>query len=234
MSTMSARGLPREPFCQLFRNLDEVTVTSLRKAARCRQLLPGEIFCRQGETVASLYLLKAGLAKASGTTASGNEVLLDWIYPGDAFGMEALLSSPMNHVWSIRANEASEALEWDKATIGHFAACCPHLYDNILGIILRGDHQLQERFTGLATERVEPRLARLTLHLSRSSTDHGSGELHISDEELAQMAGTNLFTVNRVLNHWRRLGHVEKSRRRLIVLHIDRLSAIAEGSASGP
>lgn len=206
-------------------------MTSLRKAARCRQLLPGEIFCHQGETVASLYLLEAGLAKASGTTASGNEVLLDWIYPGDAFGMEALLSFPMTHVSSIRASEASEALEWDKATIGRFAGHCPHLYDNILGIILRGDHELQERFTGLATEMVEPRLARLTLHLSRSSRNHGSSELHISDEELAQMAGTNLFTVNRVLNQWRRLGHVERSRRRLIVLHIEGLSAIAEGSA---
>ena len=114
---MSARGLPREPFCQLFRNLDEVTVGVSSESGPEQTASPRRDLLPPGETVDSLYLLKAGLAKASGTTASGNEVLLDWIYPGDAFGMEALLSTPMNHVWSIRADEASEALEWDKATM---------------------------------------------------------------------------------------------------------------------
>jgi len=233
MSTMSARTLSPPP-PQLFLNLDVVAVAALRSAARCRRLLPGEFFCRQGETVTSLYLLKIGVAKASGTTPSGKEVLLDWIYPGDAFGTEALLSSTMTHASSVCAHEASVALEWDKASIGPFGARWPHLFDNILGIVLRRDHQLQERFTGLATEMVEPRLARLTLQLARSSTNHGSAELRISDEELAQMAGTNLFTVNRVLNRWRRLGHVEKSRRRLTVLRADKLSTIATGPASDP
>jgi CRP-like cAMP-binding protein len=231
MAAMSAQDLSLEPCSQLFRNLDDIAVTSLQKAAQRRRLLAGEFFCRQRETVAKLYLLEAGLAKASRITSSGKEVLLDWVYPGDAFGMEALLSSPMSHAWSVCASETSGTLEWDRATLASLGARWPLLSNNIFEIIVRRNHQLQERFTALATEMVEPRLARLILQLARTSRNHGSTDLHISDEELAQMTGTSLFTVSRLLNRWQRLGHVEKSRRRLMILHVDKLSAVATNPA---
>ena len=70
--------------------------------------------------------------------------------------------------------------------------------------------QMQSRFQELATQRVEQRVARALLRLVRQfgrRVDEGVLiDIAISREELAQMTGTNLYNVSRILSKWEHAG----------------------------
>ena len=213
-----------------FDNLDEDSIDYLLQSSQRRHCSRGMCFCRQGETATTLYVLAAGLVKITGITLAGKEVLLEWIHPGDAFGLGAMLSHAPDYYWTASAAEDSEAFAWDKPTITQCAARVPRLYGNALGISLRRCHALQDRLESVATEMVEQRMISMALKLQDRAQKSGAGSvaIHISDEELAQMTGTNLFTVDRVINRWKRLGWVKKSRRRLLILEKDKLKAFTD------
>jgi CRP-like cAMP-binding protein len=208
---------------ELFRSLDKTSIDVLFRLGRRCTRYRGEVFCRQGELAKHVYLLLDGLVKVGGVTDAGHEVLLDWMQPGEAFGLSALLSPPAVGLWTVSSVANSEALEWDTALISHFAESCPKFHDNALRIALSWAYQLQVRFEALSTKTVEQRLAECVVSLAerfqdKRFQDNGYAEVHLSDHELAQMTGTNLYTVNKIIHSWQRLGYVNKSRRRLIIL----------------
>ena len=216
----------------LFRDLDDSAYSAILAAGRPIARSRGEWFCRQGERSNSLYLLTAGRAKLSGSTPAGKEVLFGWTRTGDVFGLGTLVTSSPDYCWTTSAVEDSSALVWDRATIRGFADCWPSIFENGLRITLQWTLQLQERLEEVATEMVEQRLAHTISHLS--PIPGTVAELQISDEELAQMIGTNMFAVNRILNRWRRLGYLQKTRKRLLIRSPENISWIAEHGRDEP
>jgi len=71
---------------------------------------------------------------------------------------------------------------------------------------------------------VKQRLAHLLLDFVDKFTQDGLSELTLGDQE---MAGTNLFSVNKVLRRWQRLGYVQKSRCRIVILDRDNLQRLS-------
>jgi len=216
---------------ELFDGLDDGALALVVNAARHCTRLREEVFCRQGESAANLYLLTKGLVKVGGTTDTGKEVLLNWMRPGEAFGLGALLSAPTDYVWTVYSAAPSEALQWDAATINRFAHSSPSVYANALSITLQWARQLQDRFEELSTKMVEQRLAHLVLFLADRFPIPQPAQVPVSHEELAQMIGTTLFGVSRIINRWQRLGYVQKSRNRLLVLDREGLSRTTSESA---
>jgi CRP/FNR family cyclic AMP-dependent transcriptional regulator len=212
----------------LFRNLDDGAIRRLLDASQRQAFRAGEHLCRQGEPATGLYLLTSGLVKAIGSTTSGDQVLFDWMYAGDVVGVGAILSPPASYDWTALATEDTQTLHWDSGGINGLGAMSPCLYENALWITLRSAHELQARFQVLATGMVEQRIAYVTLHLAdRIKSDaNGTFELRVSDEEIAQMTGTNVFTVNKILNRWRREGYVAKVRKRLSIRDRENISRI--------
>ncbi len=92
--------------------------------------------------------------------------------------------------------------------------------------------EMQDRFRELATERVAQRVARALLRLVRQAgrrTEEGVLiDLPLSRRDLAELTGTTLFTVSRVLSEWEAAGTVRTGRRRVIVRSPHALVAIAE------
>jgi CRP-like cAMP-binding protein len=215
---------------ELFRDLDHMAVDKLLKLARRCTKQHGDTFCRQGEQAHHVYLLLKGLVKVGGITHAGKEVLLDWMQPGESFGLGAVLSPPAENVWTVSSVANTEAFEWDTATISRLAESCPVFHKNALRIALRWTQQLQKRFESLSTKTVEQRVADSVCFLAERFRSHTPAEVRLSDEELAQMTGTNLFTVNKILRGWQRLGHVNKSRKRLIILDCESLRRISGSS----
>jgi CRP/FNR family transcriptional regulator, nitrogen oxide reductase regulator len=211
----------------LFEGLEQWTVDSVCRAATLRRCSPGDFFCIQGEVATKLFLLTQGRVKLCGRACSGKEVLLDWMKPGEVFGLGALLSSPVQYLWSVRAVERSEALCWDKAEMARIAALSPRTFENALRMALQWAALLESRFEELSSGLVEQRLAHCALYLVERNKNGAMPELLISNEELAEMAGTNLFSVNKMLNRWERLGYIQKSRRRLVITDCENLRRIS-------
>ena len=216
----------------LFGCVEQQFAHSIWRMARHHRRSPGEVFCIEDEPATRLFLLSQGLVKLVGTTPSGKEVLFDWMHPGEVFGVGALLPSPAKYLWTVVAVEDSEALSWDKNAVRSFTEFSPRVFENALRITLGWAAQLQERFEALSDGYVEQRLAHLVLRLSETWKGRGFVEVRISDEELAKMAGTNMFSVNKILSRWRRLGYIRKTRLHLQVLdheHLMHLSSVPDG-----
>jgi len=85
-------------------------------------------------------------------------------------------------------------------------------------------------FREIATEKVARRLALVLLRLMKQlgkKTSDGT-QVSMSREELAQMTGTTLFTISRVLSRWADQGLVASRREAVIILDADRLGSVSE------
>jgi CRP-like cAMP-binding protein len=91
---------------------------------------------------------------------------------------------------------------------------------------------LVDRYQELVTERVEQRLARALLRLARQAGQRSEQGVLIgfplSRENLADMTGTTLYTVSRILSSWEHQGLVEAGRERVLIRRPHALVAIAE------
>ena len=99
--------------------------------------------------------------------------------------------------------------------------------------------RLQEAHTRvieMTTEQVERRIAHTLLRLvKQAGRKVESGieiDFPISRQDVAEMTGTTLHSVSRVLSAWEQLGLVESGRQRITVCDPHRLFGIAEGPSA--
>ena len=94
---------------------------------------------------------------------------------------------------------------------------------------------IRSRYQELATERVERRVARALLRLvGQAGTKTEGGVLidfPLSRQDLAELTGTTLHTVSRILSSWEHKGIIESGRRRIVICQPHGLVTIAEDLA---
>ena len=102
----------------------------------------------------------------------------------------------------------------------------PQLANNISDLLSRRLEELEKRFREMATENVERRLslvlARLLQQIGKPSAT--GIKISIRREELAQMTGTTIYTVSRLLSVWSEQGVVVPLRESVVVSHPERLA----------
>jgi CRP-like cAMP-binding protein len=89
---------------------------------------------------------------------------------------------------------------------------------------------LEQRFREISTERVASRLSREIVRLLAQvgRVVNGTVEIALSREELAQLTGTTLFTVSRLLSDWDERGIVSTRREAVSVNDLHALQQLAE------
>jgi CRP-like cAMP-binding protein len=106
----------------------------------------------------------------------------------------------------------------------------PQIRNNISQILSKRLNELEERFREVATEKVAKRVAfallRLLKHVGKESP--GGIEVSLSREELAQMTGTTLFTISRLLSKWSEEGFVTPRREAVVIRDPRRLSQLGD------
>jgi CRP-like cAMP-binding protein len=216
---------------RLFRNLAtsarEEIIASGTPVHRSR----GERVFRQGAAAQRFYVLQHGRVKLTQLTPDGQLVLLRLVVAGEAFGGVAALGQRTYPV-SAEAAEDSVALSWNGIAMDRLLRRHPQLAINFIEFLTERLHDMQARYEELATEQVEQRLARMLLRLiQRTGRRVGGGvliDVRLSREEMAEMTGTSLFTVSRILNRWQKRGLIQLRRQRILVRHPHGLVNIAE------
>jgi len=93
--------------------------------------------------------------------------------------------------------------------------------------------EMQARYRELATERVEQRVANALLRLATQVgiryEKESIIELSFSRQDVAEMTGTTLYTVSRLLSDWERKGIIETGRERIRIIKPHDLVIIADG-----
>lgn len=215
----------------LFSSLSDAALRDITQAARTRTVTASSTFFREGDEAESFFLVQTGSVKLAQVTPEGHQVVLRLIGPGDAFGGVAATGGGLYPV-TAEALTDSAALEWSGKAMARLMEKHPKLAMNALRFVLARLHELQVSYRQLATERVERRVARALLRLVRQSgrrVDSGVLiDLPLSREDIAQMTGTTLYTVSRIVSRLESEGVLEAGRQRMVIRNPHALMSIAD------
>lgn len=215
----------------LFASLDAGALRDVADAARLAQVDAGSSFFREGDPAASFFVVQTGSVKLTQLTAEGHQVVLRLIGPGDAFGGVAAFGGATYPVTAEAVTEVS-GLEWPGRVMAELMEKYPKLAMNALRFVAARLHELQVQYRQLATEKVERRVARALLRLVQQSGKRvESGvliDLPLSREDIAQMTGTTLYTVSRIISRLEGEGILESGRQRMVICNPHALMSVAD------
>ncbi|MEZ0369494.1 MAG: Crp/Fnr family transcriptional regulator [Candidatus Sericytochromatia bacterium] len=188
-------------------------------------------FFHQGDRARQIYILLEGQIKVIQLTPEGQQVVMRMVNPIELFGCIAALAGG-EYPASAQATKDCVALCLSQDAIHGLMAVYPRMAINAFEIMVKRTHELQDRYRELATETVERRLAHTLLRLMDQNGMPRKGKIHLdmplSRQDLAEMIGSTLFTVSRILSAWEARGLVEAGREKLTLVKPETLALIAE------
>jgi CRP-like cAMP-binding protein len=232
-SIISALQSAQEPLsgCSLFSGLAEHELATIARAAQLRHSKADHFFFFQDDLATAFYLLLEGRVRIVQSTPEGHQVILRMIGPNELFGGVAFLGD-VRYPASAQALTPSTALVWSGEIMERLMEQHPKIAFNLLQIVARRLQELQERFRELVTDRVERRVARTLLRLVRQAgrkvEDGILIDFPLSRQDLAEMAGTTLFSVSRILSGWEKQGFIKTGRQQILITSPHTLVTIAE------
>jgi CRP/FNR family cyclic AMP-dependent transcriptional regulator len=209
---------------QLLADVPEEALHALLTIARRRTFARGEVVFHRGDPADSLNLIRKGRFSVRIATPLGDTAMLSVRGPGDAFGELALLGREPVRSATVSALEPAETSSIHRGDFERLRHEHPIVNDVVIGILTdrlrRLSDQLVEAYYVPADRRVLRRVCEL-------AELYGSGEgevvVPLTQEEIAELAGTSRATVNRVLREAERRGTVELRRGRTAVLDLGEL-----------
>ncbi len=215
----------------LFRGITPSEVDAALQIAHVKTLQDGAYFFMEGDPAETAYVLVSGKVKLVQVTMDGQQIILGYLVPGRVYGIIAILKQ-VTYPVSAQAVGECKSISWDQPTLNQIMEQCPRLALNALRIMSGQIRQLQNTVKDLSTKRVEQRIARAILRLARQSgrrTKEGVLiDLPLSRQDLAEMTGTTLYTVSRMLKEWEKSGLVQSKRQQVIITFPHGLVSIAE------
>lgn len=215
----------------LFAGLDVSALRSVSEAARIRETDAGVSFFREGDPAESFFVVQSGSVKLTQVTPEGHQVVLRLIGAGDPFGGIAAFGGGSYPV-SAEAVTGVTALEWPGPVMASLMETYPRLAINAVRFVAARLHELQVQYRQLATEKVERRVARALLRLGEQAGRRTDGgvliDLPLSREDIAQMTGTTLYTVSRIISRFEADGFVEAGRQHIVIRDPQALMSVAD------
>lgn len=213
----------------VFANLTPVDCQAVIAAAHEKEFMKRQTIFVEGAPCRQVLLLLTGCVKTTQLGPTGCEVILRLNGPGELIGaVESYLGN--NNLVTARTTQATTALVWDAAAFEAISDRCPVLRRNTARLLGFRLQELEERFREISTQKVAPRLSQQLIRLSNQLRPYTQGALEIglSREELAQLTGTTLFTVSRLLCQWERQGIVSTRREAVVVTNLKALMEMSE------
>jgi|SRR5690625_1303206 len=220
----------------MFRNLTDADLDSILQHARVCRLLEGEAAFNQGQDASEFFVLLDGRLKVVQVTPDGEQVIVRHVNPGDIFGMAKAMSRQKYPATTIAVQE-SLALAWPAAAWDVLISRSPQFAASAIQTVGQRLQDAHSRIRELSTEEVEQRVARALLRLIQQSGDQTDDGIEINfpitRQEIAELTGTTLHTVSRLLSAWKNEGIVKSGRRRITVCDVDKLSKLARIESAG-
>lgn len=224
---ISTRALKTVP---LFQGLDEKSLKEILHQSVLKRLQSDCLF-KQGEKANYIYAVRSGRVKISQVSVEGHQVLLRWASAGDLIGGAPLFGAK-NYPATATVLASASFLCWSKTVIDSILTQYPQVARNTIRFLGAELGQMRDRFRELATENVERRIARAVLRLVRQSgkkeKNGVSIDFPLSRQDLAEMTGTTLHTVSRLLAAWQRRGMVTLGRKKVLIREPHQLVSLAD------
>lgn len=214
----------------LFEGLTDDEQRMVLDQSRVRMLAAQDTLAVEGEPVEFAALIQLGHLKLSRASADGHEVIVRYMGPGEPFAAIAVVPDARFPVTAIAVTPV-RLLVWSAADIRALSDRIPRLKTNLMSEVSGHMTGALARMQELTSDRVPQRVARALVRLARDSgerTPQGWRIVHpITRQELAELTGTTLFTVSRLVSAWESEGLVRTSRGAMTVVDPDALEVTA-------
>jgi CRP-like cAMP-binding protein len=202
----------------LFADLTPAEFEVVISAAREKRFTRRETIFSEGDPVRQVTMLISGFVKVTQMGVNGNEVILRLNGAGEIVGSYRVCVN-CNHCATAQAVQPCVALVWDAVTFEKLQVRFPVFRRNSVRALEERLQEMEQRFREVSTEKVGSRLSselvRISDRLRRGN--EGVREITLSRAELAQLTGTTLFTVSRLLCQWQNQGIVKIRRESVLV-----------------
>lgn len=199
---------------RLFCNLSREALAKLQ-AIKATSIYPkGTLLCLEGQPPRGIYVLCAGRAKLSTTSAEGKSIILRIAEPGEVLGLTAAVSNTPYEA-TIETMEPSQANFISQSDFVHFLQEFPDVGMKVAQQLTHNCKCAYSEIRSLGLSNSVPeKIAKLILAWSEHPIElrrpTGANEIPIrvtlTQEEIAQFVGTSRETVSRVLGDFRRKG----------------------------
>jgi CRP/FNR family transcriptional regulator, nitrogen oxide reductase regulator len=222
-SLMNQRAISVQRFA-LFSGIPLADCIKIVSTAQEKHFSRRQTIFFEGDPIRHIVFLLSGCVKVTQFGPNGQEVILRLNGPGEMVGMIGLHAKG-NHSSTARTVQMATALVWEAAHFEAVSERYPLLRRNTARVLEQRLHELEERFREVSTEKVSPRLSSQLLRLLPQVGKRVNDEVEIglSREELAQLTGTTLFTVSRLLSQWELRGIVSNGREMVLVRNVQAL-----------
>ena len=203
-------------------------VLSFARASRFPK--DAEIFPQDGEA-RSFFLLLSGHVRVVRTAPDGTQVIPRYINEGELFGIAVAMGRTTYPASAVAAVDCV-VLSWPNSAWAQFQADAPAFGAETLRTIGTRLQETQGQVMEMATQQVEQRVAHALVRLVNQSgrkTDAGIEiDFPITRQDIAEMTGTTLHTVSRLLSGWEGEGIVRNSRQKVVVTDPHALVLLSE------
>lgn len=218
----------------LFAGLASEDLAEVLREARSSRYAKNSAVFEQGADATSFFLLLHGHVRASKTTPTGEQIVVRYVGPGEIFGVAPAIGLS-RYPATATAVDDSVVLAWPSAAWPRLVAKFPQLAANTLQTVGNRLQETHTRVIEMSTQQVEQRVAHALLRLAKQSgrkLEHGIEiDFPISRQDIAQMTGTTLHTVSRILSGWEQAGLIESGRQRIVLREPHKIFVLAEQAA---
>lgn len=212
-------------------DFDEICAAATRRTYR-----QTETIFEQGQAASSFYVLIEGRLRVTQVTSEGQQVIVRIVNPGDLFGIAKALQRS-DYPGTATAVSDSLVFAWPTSRWSGFMGRYPSMAVTAMQTMGGRLQEAQTRLRELATEEVERRVAHAVLRLgAQSGRQEPEGiriDFPVSKQDIAEMTGTTLHTVSRILSAWENAGLVVGGRQKLLLKDILRIEQIGDGEIPG-
>jgi CRP/FNR family transcriptional regulator, nitrogen oxide reductase regulator len=216
----------------MFAGLTPAEQDELLREARSIRYPKGATVFEQGAEADRFFVLLHGHLRVEKTTPQGQQTVVRYVSSGELFGVAQAMNLSHYPATAVAAVD-SIALAWPSGSWARLIARYPSLASSALQTVGSRLQDTQARVIEISNEQVEQRVAHTLLRLAKQAgrkVDNGIEiDFPISRQNVAEMTGTTLHTVSRILSAWESKGLVDGGRQRIVLCDPDRLHILAEG-----
>lgn len=223
--------LDSDPFAGM--TLDEVSAIVSR--GRLSNIGEGRSVFEQGFEADHFFLLTEGCVRVVKNLPNGQQVIIRYFPAGELIGIAPAMKLDSYPASAIAVVDCV-VLAWPAHLWTSFSDTYPRFAANSLATVGQRLQATQARLIEISTQRAEQRVALALLHIGdsigRPAGDGFAIDIPLSRQDLAEMTGTTLHTVSRLLAAWEREGLVNLGRQKVDVVSrkaLSRHAAVPEG-----
>lgn len=207
----------------LFDGLSSSALDDVAARARIRPCPRGMRIFDQGQPTLRAHALLAGGVRISQTGSDGGQVVIRFIGPGEIFGAVAIYTDQRYPADATAITDSVEA-SWSQGEFAELMEQHPRIAINMVTVIGRRLAELQNRVREMATQPAKRRVANTLLRLAHQAGVKTAAGTRIGfplrRKDIADISGTTLYTVSRILSQWGKDGLIIGDHQQLTICSI--------------